>query len=360
MDPYSLIPTPDSIPAPAGFFLVLEILLFIVHILLVNFIIGGCLLLVFYRFKSTDTDLSKVIYGPLVSKLPTSFALAINVGIAPLLFIQVIYGHLIYTSSILMAAFWLSVIPFLIIAYYSAYIQIRFYSIKEKISKIALILMSVIVLYIAFIYVNNMTLMVQPIKWTLYFSNKNGTILNLNEPTLIPRYLHFIVASVAIAALALAGYWSYQKTKNHPQAEDYFSRMLRIFGIATVVQVVVGFWFLLALPTDFIQQFMGKNMHFTGILLLGFITTILTLFFTYKNNLKLTIIHVLITMLLMVMTRSNLRSLYLQDYFSLDHLAIRPQYDILALFLIILVIGLISVGHMIRISFSSRNKEVNP
>ncbi len=55
-------------------------------------------------------------------KLPYTIAFAINMGVAPLLFIQVLYGNFIYTSSVLMGWYWLSVIGIVIIAYYSAYL----------------------------------------------------------------------------------------------------------------------------------------------------------------------------------------------------------------------------------------------
>ncbi len=48
--------------------------------------------------------------------LPLVIAFAVNFGVAPLLFLQVLYGHFIYTSSILMGIFWISIIPALIIA----------------------------------------------------------------------------------------------------------------------------------------------------------------------------------------------------------------------------------------------------
>jgi len=50
-------------------------------------------------------------------KIPSTFALGVTFGIAPLLFVQVLYGNLIYSSSILMGVFWLLIIPFIIIAY---------------------------------------------------------------------------------------------------------------------------------------------------------------------------------------------------------------------------------------------------
>ena len=138
MDYISLIPMPDSIPAPVLLFLVLDLLLFMLHILLINIILGGSLIIIFSRWKEQYEPLDSRLHGAVAAKIPTTFALAINLGVAPLLFLQVIYGHLFYTSSVLMAVYWIAVIPLLILAYYSAYIHINTYYSATLLSKAAM------------------------------------------------------------------------------------------------------------------------------------------------------------------------------------------------------------------------------
>lgn len=83
-----LVPSPDTIPVLWGYFQFLPMLTFALHLHLMNALV----------------------------------AFTVNFGVAPLLFVQVLYGHLFYASSILMAVFWLAVIPLLIAAYYAAYL----------------------------------------------------------------------------------------------------------------------------------------------------------------------------------------------------------------------------------------------
>jgi len=117
MDWKSLIPVPDTIPAHWIIFESLDILTFMIHILIINVALGGSLIILFSRFKKQDLPLDTSIGGSLVMKIPSTFALGVTFGIAPLLFVQVLYGNLIYSSSILMGVFWLLIIPFIIIAY---------------------------------------------------------------------------------------------------------------------------------------------------------------------------------------------------------------------------------------------------
>jgi hypothetical protein len=355
MDPLKLIPTPDAIPAPSWLFLVLGLLTFTLHILVINTALGGSLLTLFSRLK-TESDLSTSLHGGIAAKLPVTFALGINLGVAPLLFLQVIYGHLFYTSSVLMAVYWILVIPLLILAYYGTYIHIRNYESQRALSIAALIVSTLILLYIGLIYVNNMTLMVQPAKWNAYFENHHGTILNLADPTLIPRYLHFVVASIAVTGLFSALLWNFRKKKNPELAAAKVKTGLQIFAIATAVQMIIGFWFLLALPSEFIIQFMGKNLLATIFLFLGIVLSIIALIGGFLNKLRLTLIHFIGTIIAMVITRANLRSLYLNDLFNLQQLELRPQYGVMILFFVIFIIGLIVVAYMIKTSLNAQKE----
>ncbi len=275
----SLIPSPDTIPAPATLFLVLDIILFTIHILLINMILGSGLITIFSGFKKTGDSLENALHGPAVNKIPTLFALGINMGIAPLLFIQVIYGHLFYTSSVLMAVYWILVIPFLIIAYYGAYIHSRRYAAPGALSRAALWIMVLMILYIGFMLVNNNTLMLQPQKWTAYFDNRNGTILNLKDASLIPRYLHFVTASVAVGGLFLAFLWSRKEKKTVAGAAERVKASLEIFAWASIVQILTGCWFLMSLPRNIMKNFMGGYLPATILLVIAILCALGAIFY---------------------------------------------------------------------------------
>jgi hypothetical protein len=352
MDPASLIPVPDTIPAPAWFFDVLNILLFLVHILLINIVVGGTLIALFYTIKGTSktvTPLSDVIS----SRLPLYLPFAITVGIAPLLFIQVLYGHFFYTSSILMASYWIAVIPLLIISYYGLYIYTHKTDQMPMFSRIVLAISALCFLYIGFVYVNNFSMMAQPNRWAGYFENRSGSILNLQDPTLLPRYLHFIISSVAVAAITMAFMWHRRSIKS---SLDYSERMkvsLKVFGVATIAQATTGFWFLFALPSSVSSHLLGKDTLLTILLWAGVCLGIGAITTAFGGKLRLTMAQSLATVVVMVLVRYNVRTLYLKPYFSLSQLKISPQYGVLALFLIVLLMGVAAALYMLRISLAS-------
>ena len=120
MDPALLLPSPDAIPAPWGWFQALLLLTFFCHILLMNVMLGTACIALADHFGTGGERAAES--HRLAGALPFTIAFAVNFGVAPLLFVQVLYGQFVYVSSILMASFWLAVIALLIAAYAAAYL----------------------------------------------------------------------------------------------------------------------------------------------------------------------------------------------------------------------------------------------
>jgi len=349
MNPTSLIPAPDPIPVHWGWLKLLLLTTFFLHLLCMNTMLGiGIIALV----KSLFDRSGAVEYNREISeKLPYTIAFTVNMGVAPLLFIQVLYGQFIYTSSLLMAVYWLSITGILIIAYYSAYI----YQYTFDDAGPALVgFMSITVislLVIGFFFSNNMTMMLSPEKWTRYFTSPGGTLLNLADPTLIPRYLHFVLSALAVGGLFMALLWEHKAGGDKAIYRKKIQYSLNWFMAATLLQFGVGTWWLMALPTHIVRLFMGGNTWATSFFALGFIGSILALFFGYKARVRLCTGTTLATILCMVLMRDHLRTAMLNPYFTLSTLEVDPQYGSLVLFLVFLGLGIIAIFYMFKLAF---------
>lgn len=340
MDILQLIPHPDSIPVHWLWFKVLLLLTFGLHLLLVNVVLGGSLLLSYDTFRGRPLPAES--HG-----FPTLLALTINLGVPPLLFMQVLYGHFFYSSSILMAFYWLMVIPVLICAYYGSYI---YTAAKERsiLQKSAVFLSTSFLLAIAFVFVNNMTLMIQPARWTAYFKNAHGTILNLTDPVLYPRYLHFLVGSMAIASLFRVLYYSYEEKKSGvPYSQERRSN-LRLFSFMTMAQVIIGFWFLYALPKEIMMVFLGGSIPYTVLFGCAVVLAIILISLSIRQKLKATIIAFLALFCSMVLLRDQVRTEYLKPYFSEKTLHVVPQVSPMIFFLLTLIVGIGVIIVMLR------------
>ncbi len=358
MNPLSLIPTPDSIPAPAWIFLALDIFLFTIHILLINMALGSILIILFRGLGGGRGSQRVSANDGAARKIPSLFALGINFGVAPLLFMQVIYGHLFYSSSVLMAVYWILIIPFLIVAYYGAYIFANKSGTRPLLARGSLWAAAFIVLSIGLMFVNNMTLMLQPEKWTVYFENRGGIFLNFSDSTLIPRYLHFVTASVAVGGLFMAFLAKRQAGKGITGAGGNRDTGLKIYGYATVVQILIGMWFLITIPTDYLLYFMGRDPFSTIVFLMGLTGALGSAAAAFAIRLHTTGILFAITIAAMILTRHNLRTVYLNGKFSLNTLHLNPQYGVMALFVGILIFGILAVIFMVKVSSSAGHRRV--
>lgn len=350
MNPQDLIPVPDAIPVHWGWFQLLLIATFILHLLIMNTMLGTGLITLFREFGPKDSG--KRLNKEVSEKLPYTVAFAVNLGVAPLLFLQVLYGHFMYTSSILMAVYWLAVVFELILAYYCIYIyDFKFDELGQS-RKIFIALGMILLLWVGFMFTNNMTLMMQPEKWARYFTNPLGTLLNLGDPMVVPRYLHFVVASVAVAGLVQAvvrtiwpkGYFSDQDVKSG----------LKWFLNATCVQFVIGLWFLAALPSDKMILFMGKSVYHTLVLVCGVGLGIASVYFSEKQKVWHTLGTALGTVFFMVLARDGLRRAYLEPYFSLGDLKVVSEYSPMILFLVSLAIGIAVIVYMLKLVVNSK------
>lgn len=354
MDPLLLVPTPDTIPIHHGWLQFFLLLTFVVHLLFMNTMLGTGIIALVASIRRTPDDLP--VAKQISVKLPTIIAFTVNTGVAPLLFIQVLYGQFIYTSSMLMAVYWLSVFLVLLLAYYAAYIfDFRF----ERMGKARswMIAFSVLLfLIVAFIFTNNMTLMISPEKWSRWFANAGGTLLNLDDPTLIPRYLHFVMASVATGGLFLALLWTSKQKRGYQNAGEKADQAIKWFVGGTLAQALVGIWFFLMLPLSARIQLMGENLPATLVLIFGIIAAGVALHLGLKKKYYLCAAANIITIILMVLVRDFLRRFLLSPYFKPSDLEVAPQYGPFALFAVALVAGIFVVIYMIRLALKSHRE----
>src|ERR1035438_845348 len=87
-----------------------------------NFMLGGAVLALVSKWRSKDRENGNRVFFDVAKKLPSLLPATITLGIAPLLFVQVLYGQFFYTSSIIIAWPWFLVLVFLTIAYYGFYL----------------------------------------------------------------------------------------------------------------------------------------------------------------------------------------------------------------------------------------------
>lgn len=196
---------PIPLPAPVWLFKVLHSVTLALHFTAVHFLVGGLAIAAFWalmgRLRRDEARLNAS--GALAHRLPIVMAYVINLGIPPLLFAQVLYGRALYTSSVLIGVYWISVIFLLIAAYFILYMMAKRAENGIAFGWLGLIALA-IVLKIGVIYSNNMTLMLRPDAWLeMYRSNPIGKQLNAADATVLPRWLFMMIGSLGVAGVGL-------------------------------------------------------------------------------------------------------------------------------------------------------------
>ena len=348
MDPSALIPQPDAIPVSWGWFQGLLLITFFLHMVTMNIMVGsGVIAWVNHLFKGpAPQPLSREIG----KKMPFIIAFTVNFGVAPLLFLQVLYGQFLYTSSVLMATLWLSLVFLLIIAYYSSYTFILKYD-SLRIGRILLPTLTVsIFLFIAFLFSNNLTMMQNPESWPRYFADRSGFLLNLGDPTLIPRYLHFMASALAIGGLSVALFYEFRRKRGDGEAQRWVQYGCSWFMWATLINFPLGFLFLGSLP-DFTHDVSTLSGALFAFFLIG---SVLSGWISVMHARATRVFRAtgwaLATVFQMILVRDFTRTAYLRPYFSPGDLEVIPEYLPMILFLITFVAGLALIAWMLKIA----------
>lgn len=357
MNPASLIPAPDLLQVPWGWFQLLLSVTFLFHLLVMNIMLGWAIIaFVNHVFTESATDENLLIS----KKLPFTIAFTINFGVAPLLFLQVLYGHLMYTSSVLMAVFWISIIALLIFAYYAAYIYNMQFTRIPGLHTLLTGFMAAVFLVIAFFFTSNTSLMVTPENWSRYFDHPNGLLLNFGDPTLIPRYLHSVLASVALGGLALGLYYDWKARQGNLHFAAHISGAMKWFAYATILNFGVGTWYFGGLPPA-IRTVTGAAGAFTLIFLIaGIAAAIFSVIYGLLHRVRPAAAAVIGSIICMVIVRELVRRQTLAPWFSTSDLAVAPQYSPLLLFLLLFAGGLLLSWYMIKLVLPADRPNAQP
>ena len=332
MDPAALVPGVDAIPVNWIWFQILLILTTFMHLVAVDIMLGsGVIAFVTPLIKGESMlPMSREIAGT----LPYSIAFAINFGVAPLLFLQVLYGHFFYTSSVLMAVFWLSIVFLLIVSYYSVYLFNLRYD-RAGHNSLLLGLSVFLLMLVAFVVSNNISLMQTPESWLRYFDNRGGTMLSSEDIVLLPRYIHFMTSSIAVGGLMIAAYYEFKRRRGAEDVEYWISYGSNWFTLGTIINFGVGFWFFSRLYGNVIDPAEPSGKLFVLFVIGAVVTIMIALISAQVKKIYKAVSYTLATILLMVMVREIARNTYLRDYVNLSELPVTGQYSPLFVFLVV-------------------------
>lgn len=314
-----------AITAPWGVFELLLLVTFAAHLLVMNVALGGTLLALFAPGPERTTART------LARRLPTTVAVTVNLGVPPLLFASVLYGQYLYTAAILSAVTWVSFFVVVMLAYGLLY---RFQSRAELAASAWLAaLAAALLLTASFIMTNVASLAVRTEAWKPELVFGHGLVLNVADPSFFPRWLHFVVGSLAVAGLFLAVASRRAAARGEASARFRLRLGLAVFTRASLGQVVVGGLFLLTLPEEVRRLFLGGDASATGLLVLGILLAALAVWHGWRQEPVRAAVALVATVCIMVVVRELTRLADLSPQFTPDTLPVSFQVGPWVLFL---------------------------
>ncbi|HEY3294239.1 MAG TPA: hypothetical protein VGL38_02250 [bacterium] len=270
-------PSYPLIPGPPFLIDHLLGLLFVVHVVFMNFVIAAPPLMVWYLW--TRQQDGKQFADWLAAALPVNFSFAINFGVASLLFTQVLFAERFFTANIILGKVWLAVILLLLLGFYAAYAAnriLRKFNRPELAAGGVAVLVTGLVWTIAAIMIANYYLETDSAHWHELLGHWQGI---LRTKTFTPRAMHFLTGAFAVTGFWMVwiSWWRERRGVAEELYKPFRQQGIFLAAGATGVQISVGIWFLIWQPIEVWDKLFSGSFPATiwitgvttGLLMLG-------------------------------------------------------------------------------------------
>ena len=375
MNPFPAV-DPIPLPAPVLLFKGLHILTLALHFISVELLLGGLLAATWLNFygatrrQDPAAGLRLTAAAALAKRLPVVMTYVINLGVPPLLFAQVLYGRALYTSSVLIGAYWIAVI-FLLMACYWLIYQFAAGAEKGRAAWWQGLLAWLLAGAIAKIYVTNMTLMLRPEVWgQMYATTATGTQLPPHDPTVFPRWLFMMAGGLWVSGIWMV-WLAGRRVFEEPVRKYLAANGGRLAVVMLIAQAVAAAMVLRAQPQS-VRDALAANplAHYAGLACLGI--AVLIGIFGLWAALKQPLTRaagwtgaalLLVGILGMTIYRDALRDLtLLGNGYDVWQREVATNWGVVILFLLLFVAGLGVAGWLISVMMRAKrvSENVNP
>ena len=227
IDVLNALRSPVGLPGPAGVFLILLVLTWSLHILAVQIMLGMITLSLFGTFQKGSHWRRLSLHALECGKVAVSIAIVL--GVAPLLFVQVIYDPFWYVSNVLSGRWVIASIFILLLGYYALY---HGHFIKKggeaRQGWISIAVALSLLTSFGWIMHALTSQMLTPEHWQQWYA-PNGHIdprgASLHA-TNLGRFGYFLALSAPVTAAWLSGYARFLETRENAEASAAYVNWL--------------------------------------------------------------------------------------------------------------------------------------
>jgi len=259
---------PFGFPGPTAFYLFLYVATLVLHWVFMNYVLAGSGYVVVVGLFPTNTDRPDPIAGILREWLPFMLSGAITAGIAPLLFLQILYQYEFYSANLLLFHRWMAIVPTLIAGFYLLYVvrSARFSGWPPVTRMPIAIGACACFVFVAWSWTENHLLSLNESVWTdLYGSNR----IIYRSKLVVPRLAMW--CSMAVAPMAtIVGWQLWYAARGNAAATTSNTRRVGIVALAGLVLFVfaAGIYGWVLPPAE--RQVFGQPAAWPYLLLAAF------------------------------------------------------------------------------------------
>ena len=178
--------------------LVLYLLTFALHVVLISYVLAGTA----YAFVQALRRKEDAVADRARDLLPFMLGLGITAGVAPLLFLQLLYQRQFYTANLLLGPRWGAVVPALIVGFYALYLAKATAVVRWR--RVALALALVCFTFVAWSWTEIHLLMQDQPAWRAMYAASDRLYA---QSGVLPRLLLWLGAMATLFA-TVAAWWA--------------------------------------------------------------------------------------------------------------------------------------------------------
>ncbi|MCY3001815.1 MAG: hypothetical protein NTV21_08425 [Planctomycetota bacterium] len=231
---------PFELAWPTSGYVALYLVTLLMHALFMSYVVGGALAVAFVRLHGVREN------GPVtrtfIDWLPFALSAAITAGVAPLLFVQILYQREFYTANLLSFHRWMSILPVLIGAFYLLYL-LKARPHARRLSAAVASAVAFSVIFVAWSWVENHMLSLNPDVWVKQY--ESGAMA-YRDPAVFLRLAFWVALALPTACWLVTLQMRFGASGTEPEEALFASRKL--------ARVALGFLVVAAALAPFVLR----------------------------------------------------------------------------------------------------------
>lgn len=203
---------PFGFPVATALYLSCYVLTLCIHLILISYTLAGAGYLALLGVAGRRRFLAASELGTVIQDwLPFSVGLAITAGVAPLLFLQILYQPLFYTANLLLFHRWMLIVPTLIFGFYLLYVLKSDLGAKrERLWRFSACIAFLCFAFVGWAWTENHLLSRSSDQWVDFYRSKQFFFRSAET---LPRLAFWFLLAASVLSVLLGWQLRYTRTK---------------------------------------------------------------------------------------------------------------------------------------------------